>query len=160
MAEAFNYQPIFAAEPFYTASVFNPVIPTNNYSYGDLNGDNLTIVFNGSSSFNNTEGGVIKRVTVIAAADTTNANVTDKLIYLYIGLSSRWFLHKTAPMLSTAVSNTVPPPYVEWTFGDGLKVTNPTNFRLAVAASVNYGTNNYYGDYLSVTVEGAKYTSV
>ena len=83
MAAEFNYQPIFAAEPFYTVSVFDPVIPTNNYSYGALNSDNLTIVFDGAYSFANDEGGVIKRVTVIAAADTTNANVTDKLIYLY-----------------------------------------------------------------------------
>jgi hypothetical protein len=62
-------------------------------------------------------------------------------------------------MPATTVNYYTPPPYIEWTFGDGLKVTDPA-FRLAIASSVNYGTNSSNADYLSVTVEGAKYTSV
>ena len=155
---AFNNQPIFASTPFYTASVFDPVIPTNNYSYSDLSSDGITVVFDGAITFPS-EGGVIKRVTVIAAADTDQPDVSNKLVYLYVGNSSRFFLHKTAHMPATTVSNTIPPPSIEWTFGDGLQI-NTNNFRLAIAASVKYSTNNYYGDYLSVTVEGATYASV
>mgnify|MGYP003330634554 CR=1 FL=1 len=155
---SFNNQPIFASTPFYTASVFDPVIPTNNYSYGDLNSDGITVVFDGATIFPS-EGGVIKRVTVVAAADTSNIHVTEKLVYLYVGNNYRFFLHKTAHMPDTTVSNTIPPPSIEWTFGDGLQI-NTNDFRLAIASSVNYNTYSRYGDYLSVTVEGATYTSV
>jgi len=149
---AYNRQPIFTNTPILQVKTFDPVIVTDNYQPGTTG---PTIVYTAGS----VEGDLIDRITISATGDLTNTNVSAKLVYVYLywyadGLYS---LYKTLAMPATTISHTTPNPELELTFSGGLVLNS--NDRIYIGASVNYATNNSYGDYLSVTVEGGRYTA-
>jgi hypothetical protein len=153
-----NKQPIFTTEPILQCITFNPDIINNNYDAGNLSKTPAQIFY--SRDYGG-EGCVIDRITISATAELNNtSDVSAKLVYLYTCYynDNIWNLYKVGTIPYTLVSPTVPNPEIVWTFDGGL--TLPTDWRLGILASVNYGTNNYYGDYLSVTVEGSSLTAV
>ena len=148
-----NRQPIFTQAPILQASTFDPIIISDNYQPGNTT---PTLVYTGQSQ----EGDLIDRIIISATGDISNTTVTAKLVYVYINWynagSPLWSLYKTLAMPGTTVSATTPNPTLELTFTGGL-VINQTD-RIYIGASVNYSTNYQYGDYLSVTIEGGRYT--
>ena len=148
-----NRQPIFTQAPILQVITFDPIIINDNYQPGNTT---PTLIYSGQSA----EGDLIDRITVSATGDTSNTSVSAKLIYLYIKWynndSPVWSLYKTAAMPATTVSNTQPNPEIEWTFTGGLVINQYDE--ICIGSSVNYDTNSYYGDYISVTIEGGRYT--
>ena len=151
---AYNKQPIFTNVPILRSTIIDPPIITSNY---DPAAGSPTSIYSVSS----TEGDLIDRITISATGDLTNNDVSAKLIYVYIrwdnGGSPVYSLYKTLAMPAATISHTTPNPEIELTFSGGLVLN--TNDRIYVGASVNYSTNNYYGDYLSITIEGGSYTA-
>lgn len=151
---AYNRQPIFTNTPILQVTTFDPVIITDNYQPGT---SSPTVVYTAGS----VEGDLIDKITISATGDLTNSNVSAKLVYVYIRWDNSgspvYSLYKTLAMPATTVSHTTPNPELELTFSGGLVLND--NDRIYIGASVNYSTNSYYGDYLSVTVEGGTYTA-
>jgi len=165
MSQYFQKQPIFTATPILTGSVtFDPYIADKNYD--PTTGANTpTVIFDGSTILTlGTQAGLIERITVTNAMDlssSSNYTSSEKLVWLYIYniSAANWNLYKTGhmPAADLSVAGTVN-PVIEWVFTGGLAVN--ANTKLGIMASANYSTNSYYGDYLSVTVEGGDYTAV
>lgn len=164
MSIYYQKQPVFTATPILKTKTFDPTIADRNWDEA-MTSPVPIVIFDGSAVLTlGSEAGLIERITVTNAMDlSTSANYTssEKLVWLYIQDISNniWVLYKTAhmPAADLSVAGTVNPE-IEWTFTGGLAVN--TNTKLGIMASANYSTNNYYGDYLSVTVEGGDYTAV
>ena len=163
MSAYFQKQPVFTGAPILTVKTFDPGIADTNYDV--INGGTTpTIIYDGSGLSSGASAALIERITVTNAMDlssSANRTSTEKLVWLYILdiSNTTWHVYKTGhmPAADLSVAGTVPPT-IEWTFTGGLAVN--ANTKLGILASINYADNNYYGDYLSVTVEGGDYTAV
>ena len=148
-----NRQPIFTQAPILQTKTFDPVIITDNFQPGATT---PTLVYTGQSA----EGDLIDRITISATGDLTNVGVSAKLVYVYIKWynagSPFWSLYKTLAMPAATISHTTPNPELELTFTGGLVLN--LNDEISIGASANYGSASQYGDYLSVTIEGGRYT--
>jgi len=146
-----NRQPVFTQAPILQASTFDPIIISDNYQPGNTT---PTLVYTGQSQ----EGDLIDRIIISATGDISNTTVTAKLVYVYIkqNSTSTWSLYKTLAMPGTTVSATTPNPELELVFTGGL-IINQSD-RIYIGASTNQITTGQYGDYLSVTIEGGRYT--
>jgi hypothetical protein len=164
MSIYYQKQPVFTATPILKVQTFNPTLadrnwdPTNNQNPSPVP---PTVIFDGNI-LSVAQSGLIERITVVNAMDlSTGVNwlSTEKLVWLYIYDGSTWNLYKAGhmPAADLSVAGTVN-PQIEWTFTGGLAVNN--TIRLGILASANFSTNSYYGDYLSVTVEGGDYSAV
>lgn len=150
---AINKQPVFTTAPILVPTILNPTIVTDAASPGLGNSDEIFYSFD-------TFGSLIERITVSSTGDTTNTDVTAKLIYLYIQYPSGGTisLYKTAAMPATTISDTTPNAEIEWVFTGGIIL--PLDYRFLIGASTNVGITGLNGDKLSVTVEGSTYTQV
>lgn len=148
MPAAQNKQPLFTSVPILNSLTFDPQIPS---SFNPYMGPTNTIYTDSS-----TNGTLITRITVTAAA-MPGDRVTSKIIYLgiYNLTDSKSYLYTSKLMSGTGVlSSTDLPPYVEFTFGNGL-VTAPGN-QIVLQASTNNATTGD-ADQISVIVEGGTY---
>ena len=102
-------------------------------------------------------GDIVDRITISATGDLSATTITAKLIYIYLHDSDtdKYSLYKTLAMPATILSDTTPNPELELVFTGGLLLKNSD--RILIGASVNFGTNSSYADYLSVTLEGGTY---
>jgi hypothetical protein len=164
MSIYYQKQPVFTATPILKTKTFDPTIADRNWDHG-MTSPTPTVIFDGSAVLTlGSEAGLIERITVTNAMDISagsNRTSTEKLVWLYIQdiNASTWVVYKTGhmPAADLNVAGTVNPE-IEWTFTGGLAVN--INTKLGIMASANYSTNSYYGDYLSVVVEGGDYTAV
>jgi hypothetical protein len=149
-----NKQPVFTDIPVLKITQVNITSDNNANPIGSA-GNPTSIV-----AADDVYGTLIERITVTATADTKNyPDVLAKLVYLYIGAGSKWVLYKTAAMPATTVTDTVPPPEIEWVFTGGLLL--PEGVELAMAASrtlSDEGGGVTQADQLAVTVEGSSYS--
>jgi hypothetical protein len=152
-----NRQPVFTQAPILNSISFDPPIINDNYRVND-GGFSTTpqVVYSGQSQ----EGDLIDRITISATADLLYRTVTAKLVYVYIrwynGGSPIWSLYKTLEMPGAVLDVTIPNPELELVFTGGLIINQ--NDRIYIGASTNSSTTSQYGDYLSVTIEGGRYT--
>ena len=146
-----NRQPVFTQSPILVTKVINPTVANANYTPSSFFNVN-SLIYTAASN----EGTAINKITISATGDTTNTTVTAKLVYVYLQqYGSSTIVYKTAAMPAATISNTVVNPSIELNTS-GLILNN--NDAIYIAASVNYGTNTSYGDYLSITIEGGSYT--
>lgn len=150
-----NRQPVFTQAPIMQVTSFDPPIINENWKTSD--GTFATTpqsVYQGQSP----EGDLIDRMTISATADTYYTTVTAKLVYVYLKQDSTttWSLYKTLAMPATTVSATTPNPELELVFTGGLVINQ--NDRIYIGASTGYSITGQFGDYLSVTIEGGRYT--
>lgn len=152
-----NRQPVFTQAPILNSISFDPPVINDNYRVSDGSfGTTPQLVYVGQSS----EGDLIDRITISATGDLSNTTVNAKLVYVYLrwynGASPIWSLYKTLAMPATTVSATTPNPELELVFTGGLIINQ--NDRIYIGASTNYSSTSQAGDYLSVTIEGGRYT--
>lgn len=145
-----NKQPLFTSIPILYPLTFDPYIPD---FLTPRMGNNVNVIYGDPSS----NGTLITRITVTATAIPGDV-VTDKIIY--IGIRNGGDPHLYTSKLMTGVNPmgaTDLPPYVEFTFGNGL-VTAPGS-EIVLQASTNNATT-MKADQISVIVEGGTYDAI
>jgi hypothetical protein len=152
-----NRQPVFTQAPILNSISFNPPVINDNWRVSDGGfGTTPQLVYTGQSA----EGDLIDRITISATGDTSNTTVNAKLVYVYMrwynAASPIWSLYKTLVMPATSITDIRPNPELELVFTGGLIINQ--NDRIYIGASTNYSNTSQYGDYLSVTIEGGRYT--
>ena len=150
-----NRQPVFTQAPILNSISFDPPVINDNWRVSNgAFGTTPQLVYNGQSA----EGDLIDRITISATADVSYTTVTAKLVYVYLKQysSTTWSLYKTLVMPATTVSDTTPNPELELVFTGGL-IINQSD-KIYIGASTNYGSTGQVGNYLSVTIEGGRYT--
>jgi len=150
-----NRQPVFTQAPILEVISFNPPIIIDNWRTSDGGFSTAPqLVYTGQSS----EGDLIDRITISATGDTSNTTVNAKLVYVYLRQDSTdtWSLYKTLAMPAATISATTPNPELELVFTGGLIIN--AHDKIYIGASTNYTTTGQRGDYLSVTIEGGRYT--
>lgn len=142
---AINKQPIFTANPILYNNIYDPDIF-----------DFLSPSIPTSSEYYYTKGiTLIDRVTVQIPANVANPNWSSKSIYLILSNGTVFSIYQREEITGGTYVAGTNLPSVTWNFEGGLVL--PTDIYIFVQASIDYNTNNYYGDYLSVTMEGGEY---